>query len=361
MASDNNFYSDDDDLFFEIFCLVWFDDRTNAKEARDAEEKLRSIVNNLKRFQGAEQCQRYIEERSKYKQIVMIVSGRLGLEIVPSIHHLRQIISIYVYCLNKESHEKWACKFAKVKAVVIKLDELISRIKDDHKIQKVIKEPLSINLFTTVSVASKSTTGINGNTIELNNLREFETIYSPDKVSWCENIHIIFLLRAFISDIQHQLKNLQTQKSLKVYRSQMISNDELKTLKESRSQFISVNSFFSTSISYQQALSFLNVLDDIDNLELVLFEIDVDPNMATTKPFADISSHSESNDESEMLFMVGSIFRLNSVSRSSDDPVWIIRMTLCNENEHDLKQVLMYMKQQLGDGETNLRTLGKLL
>ncbi|CAF3799121.1 unnamed protein product [Rotaria sp. Silwood1] len=341
MASDNNFYSDDDDLFFEIFCLVWFDDRTNAKEARDAEEKLRSIVNNLKRFQGAEQCQRYIEERSKYKQIVMIVSGRLGLEIVPSIHHLRQIISIYVYCLNKESHEKWACKFAKVKAVVIKLDELISRIKDDHKIQKVIKEPLSINLFTTVSVASKSTTGINA-------LRS-------------ENIHIIFLLRAFISDIQHQLKNLQTQKSLKVYRSQMISNDELKTLKESRSQFISVNSFFSTSISYQQALSFLNVLDDIDNLELVLFEIDVDPNMATTKPFADISSHSESNDESEMLFMVGSIFRLNSVSRSSDDPVWIIRMTLCNENEHDLKQVLMYMKQQLEDGETNLRTLGKLL
>ncbi|CAF4193173.1 unnamed protein product, partial [Adineta steineri] len=36
-------------------------------------------------------------------------------------------------------------------------------------------------------------------------------------------------------------------------------------------------------------------------------------------------------------------------------------MTLCNDDEHDLKQVLMHMKQQIENEETNLRTLGKLL
>ncbi|CAF5190815.1 unnamed protein product, partial [Rotaria sp. Silwood1] len=36
-------------------------------------------------------------------------------------------------------------------------------------------------------------------------------------------------------------------------------------------------------------------------------------------------------------------------------------MTLCSDNEHELKHVLMDMKQKLGSGETNLRTLGKLL
>ncbi|CAF3332715.1 unnamed protein product [Rotaria socialis] len=36
-------------------------------------------------------------------------------------------------------------------------------------------------------------------------------------------------------------------------------------------------------------------------------------------------------------------------------------MTLCNDDEHDLKQVLTYMKQQIGSGETNLRTSGKVL
>jgi tetratricopeptide (TPR) repeat protein len=36
-------------------------------------------------------------------------------------------------------------------------------------------------------------------------------------------------------------------------------------------------------------------------------------------------------------------------------------MTLCNENEHDLQQVLIYMKQQTEGEETNLRTLGTIL
>ncbi|CAF0769546.1 unnamed protein product [Adineta steineri] len=58
--------------------------------------------------------------------------------------------------------------------------------------------------------------------------------------------------------------------------------------------------------------------------------------------------------------MIGSIFRLNNIDRN-DDQIWIIKMTLCNDDEHDLKQVLMYMKQQIENEETNLRTLGKLL
>ncbi|CAF3699654.1 unnamed protein product [Adineta steineri] len=58
--------------------------------------------------------------------------------------------------------------------------------------------------------------------------------------------------------------------------------------------------------------------------------------------------------------MIGSIFRLNNINRN-DDQIWIIKMTLCNDDEHDLKQVLMYMKHQINSEETNLRTLGKLL
>ena len=42
--------------------------------------------------------------------------------------------------------------------VVVDLNELISRMKEDHKIQKKIEEPLSINSFS----AGKSTTGVNG-------------------------------------------------------------------------------------------------------------------------------------------------------------------------------------------------------
>ncbi|CAF1349105.1 unnamed protein product [Rotaria sp. Silwood1] len=407
-------HTDIEDMDFEIFCIIWLDDNTTAKDNRDTEQNLRSIINRLKKFQDIARCQKYIEERSQNERLLMIVSGRLGSEIVPSIHKFRQVISIYVYCMDIIGHKKWANKFTKVKAVVSELNELISQIRRDHKIQKIIEEPLSINYFTTSdSDSGKSTADVNGkfvfsqllidcllrlksteidrkelikfcknayegNNFELSNLREFQNDYSSDKVLWwytrdtffyktlnavlrTENIHMIFLFRSFISDIQHQLKYHQTKHSLRVYRGQMISSNELDTLRQCCGQFISINSFFSTSTDYQQALSFLNDSGASGNLEPVLFEINANPNMATTKPFADISAYSEFPGESEILFMLGSIFRLNNVEHNSNDQVWVIQMTLCSENEHDLKNVLIYMKQQLGSGETNLRTLGKIL
>jgi len=99
----------------------------------------------------------------------------------------------------------------------------------------------------------------------------------------------------------------------------------------------------------------------MNNLKPVLFEIDADPTMASEKPFADISELSEFGGESEILFMLGSSFRLNNVGYDRDDQVWIIRMTLYSENEHDLKQLIMHMKKRFDIGEPTLRTLGKIL
>ena len=295
-----------------------------------------------------------------------------------------------------------------MKAVVVELDELISRIKADHKIQKKLEEPLSINFF-----AGTSTAGVDGqfvffqvlidcllhlpssptdkkeliysckkhyedNHTELSNIRDFRKNYSPNNALWwytresffykilngalrSQNIHMIFLFRSIISDIHNQLKNDRIKGRTRVYRCQMISRDELQSLKQGRGQYISINSFFSTSISYDTAMSFLIGQKATPDLEPVLFEIEVSSETINAKPFADISKYSDFPEEAEILFMLGSIFRLNKISRSTDDQVWIIQMTLCGDDEHDLKQVLMYMKHQLGSGETNLRTLGKVL
>ncbi len=91
-----------------------------------------------------------------------------------------------------------------------------------------------------------------------------------------------------------------------------------------------------------------------------MFEIDADSQMVTTKPFADISKYSHFTNETEVLFMIGSIFRFKSIN-CNDDHVWIIGMSLCSDDEYDLKQVLLHMKQQIGYEETNLRTLEKVL
>ncbi|CAF1143075.1 unnamed protein product [Rotaria sp. Silwood1] len=85
----------------------------------------------------------------------MIVSGQLGKEIVPSVHNLQQVVSIYVYCMNKEINEQWSSRFSKVQAVVVQLDELISRITTDHNIQQTMKRPLSTNSITAHADAGK--------------------------------------------------------------------------------------------------------------------------------------------------------------------------------------------------------------
>lgn len=103
------------DKQLEIFSLIWLDLHMNIKETRDAEEKLRSIINHLKKFSNVEQCHEYIQQTTQKDRLVLIVSGRLGQKIVPSIHKLRQVISIYVYCINKKDNEQWAAKFSKVK------------------------------------------------------------------------------------------------------------------------------------------------------------------------------------------------------------------------------------------------------
>ncbi|CAF1000781.1 unnamed protein product [Adineta steineri] len=406
------FCTNTDDKSLEIFSIIWLDANVYVKDTRKTEVKLRSIINHIKKFQDIKQCQQYIEQTSQKDRLILIVSGRLGQEIVPYIHQLRQVISIYVYCMDKNSNEQWAYKFSKIKSVVVDLDELVSQITTDHKIQKKVEEPLSINIFTTNVGAGKSTTGVNGefvffqilidcllrlksteidknelislcekeyegNYIELNNLREFEKDYSPNKVLlWytketffyktlnaalrTQNIHLIFLFRAFIYDIYRQLQKSQSKRHLQVYRSQLMTIDELDGLKNNISQFISINSMFSTSKQRTTALFYLGDITTQIDSERVLFEIDADPKTVTTKPFANISKHSHFPDESEVLFMIGSIFRLNSIDRN-DDQIWIIKMTLCNDDEHDLKQVLMYMKQQIESEETNLQTLGKLL
>jgi hypothetical protein len=66
-----------------------------------------------------------------------------------------------------------------------------------------------------------------------------------------QNIDILFLFRFFIRDIHRKLKQNQYQYSIRFYRGQMLSNDELNNLRKSIGEFISINSFFSTTTNHR--------------------------------------------------------------------------------------------------------------
>ncbi|CAF3754058.1 unnamed protein product [Rotaria socialis] len=408
MSSNNESFPNVNDNHLEIFSLLWLDTNNNMKDRQDTEVKLRSIINHFKKFQDAKECQQYIEQRSKQDRLVLVVSNKLSQEMVSSIHKLRQVLSIYVYCEEGKTDEQWCSKFSKVKAVAVDINELVSRMKVDVKICMKEEEPLSMNMLSTGQSArvidgqfvfsqvlidcllrlksndldreeliSSLKTEYKGNSSELSKIEEFEKDYTSNKALWWytydsffyrilnaalrkQDIRMILLCRSFISDIHRQLQYLQSKKPMRVYRSQLMSIDELRYLEKYIGQFISMNSFLSTSNERPVALFYMGDQSQKIALERVLFEIEADPEIVSSKPFADINMYSCFTNESEVLFMLGSIFRLNNITHT-DNQVWIVHMTLCSDDEHDLKSVLTDMKHQNGIGETSFHTLGKLL
>jgi tetratricopeptide (TPR) repeat protein len=299
-----------------------------------------------------------------------------------------------------------------VKGINVALDQLISQINKDQKSRWKMEEPLSIYMFTAIGEVGRSTTEINGefvffqllidcllrlnsneidkneliscfereyrdNNIELGRLREFQNDYSPEKVLWWytrdsffyktlntalrkQNIEMIILYRSYIADMHRQLQRYQSKVFLRVYRGQLISTSELDNLRQNTGQLVSVNSFLSTTTDPRIADMYMAGRAQQFAFQRALFVIDADPKLVKTKPFANISKYSNFDQESEILFMLGSIFRVISIDRD-DDQVWIIRMSLCGDDEHSLKPVLERMKKENGTQKTNLCTLGKVL
>jgi hypothetical protein len=99
----------------ETFSQLWLDAAVNeSEENRAAQQQLRATINHIRTFDNANECEEYIR-RTADDRIVLIVSGQMGKKFVPHIHDIRQLYSIYVYCFDREIHQKWSGNFVKVK------------------------------------------------------------------------------------------------------------------------------------------------------------------------------------------------------------------------------------------------------
>jgi tetratricopeptide (TPR) repeat protein len=219
-----------------------------------------------------------------------------------------------------------------------------------------------------------------GNRHQLTIVDAFEKKYSSDKALWwytqesflynilnkalrTQDIDVMYLFHFMIRDIHQQLKKNQCQLPVQVYRGQLMSKEEIDNLRHSVNNFISINSFFSTSMNRCKAIEFLHRTRISNNLQQVLFEIDADPRLMSSKPFADISKSSAYTDEKEILFMIGCVFRLLDVRRGDNDDIWIVQMRLCGDDEHDMKTLFESMKRDYGggDNEVDILAFGRVL
>ncbi|CAF1160522.1 unnamed protein product [Didymodactylos carnosus] len=405
----------------ETFSLIWLDANVHiTKDNIDSQVKLREAINFLQIFDEADKCEENIKS-IVHEKVVFIVSGKLGREVVPRLHDLPQLNCIYIYCLDKAGNKQWSDKYSKVKGVFTDLDELIKRITKDQEIREKVEDLVAISIFNRMDKESthKNLKSENSsfmwfqllieilicmehsltakqelinicrqqyknNTKELTIIDEFDSDYDCSNAIWwytresciyrllnkalrIQDIDILFAFRFYITDIFNKLdeehkkfKNSLIEQFIRVYRGQVISTDEFNRMRKSIGEFISINSFFSTSQNRQLALEFINTITPTNDLKQILFEITVDIRLST-KPFADVTKLSFFKEEEEIIFMLGSVFRITNVIYSKEEQVWVAKLVLCNENDHDLKDLFAYHKKKIGKESTTVVSLGDYL
>ena len=400
----------------EDFIIIWLDANmeNNQQILFKRHFSLQNFNSFVRTFIDSNLCIEYIMEVQE-EQIFFIVSGSLGQSIVPMIHDLTQILKIYVFCTNTTVHSQWVKSFQKIRGVFSDEDPLLQLLSKDLKVHSNAFIPMSISNNQQQSLqdlddeqveflwfqllieaiyrlpktsASKERmlkeccSNFIDNSGQLNMINEFFDQYNPDSaINWYTkssfvyqllnkalrtlNIDLIFNYHYFLTDLFKQLTKLYDQQFkgqtgiLTTFRGQFLHRKELEKLQNSKSRLVSINTFFSSSISSEVAVEFCgNGEQQSQGIESVMFQINIDLSVYR-RPFAKIDQLSSNSDEQEILFALGSVFRIEEVELYTDY-IWLVTLTLTNSVKTEVDDLLQHFTRNIGPQPTILE-LGVLL
>jgi len=220
---------------------------------------------------------------------------------------------------------------------------------------------------------------------DLNNVEEFEEYYqSSVAIFWYtreiflyrlvnkalreQDIETIYSLRYFIHHLYQRLQERyapqQSSCQSMVYRGQLMNNEEFnRKIRNNIGGFFSINSFLSTTENESLAAVYagINNLPETSKEQGVLFKIPIDTNIDKFS-YANISNESALGDaESEVLFTMGVIFRITSVTRDDNANAWSVLLKISDEEETHLHLINSIIKNDLMKPYPSLIRLIKFL
>ena len=222
-----------------------------------------------------------------------------------------------------------------------------------------------------------------GNNEQMKMIREFEETYKSDEaIRWYTRescfhrimnkalrvqdygllINLGFLIADIAKQIKHEyenfIRNHPSREGIHVYRGQSVSQSEFKLITTSIDEYLSMNSFISTSRNRKIALSFARQGANNNDTYQILFEIEIDTHLAM-KPFADASTISDFR-EYEIIINLGALFRIKKYFKDTKENIHVIRLSLARESDFDLIKTFVHMKEKIGHDPT-WNSLGKIL
>jgi tetratricopeptide (TPR) repeat protein len=390
--------------------LIWLDSNINdnSPDSRDTIthlQQLRYIVNTINIFTDGEECIQFIESIGNEKAC-LIISGSLSQYIVPRVHGMSQVDSIFIFCFNKGHYKQWAKKWPKIKGVFTRISSICEILK--QKTQECEQNPVSISFMATDSDnAKKDLNQLDPSFMYTQILKEilltinFEEKHFADFIKYCRDIFaenedelkkaeelqktyrdqtpiwwytsecflysmlnralrrmdvdIIIKMGFFIDDLHRHIDQLHKEQfdsqnsttSFTVYRGQGMSESEFEQMSKTKGGLISFNNFLSTSKNCDVSLDFAYRPVLNPNLVGIFFIMTIDPAKSTT-PFASISDVSYFKDkEDEVLFAMHTVFRICEITPMDEDlPIFQVELTLTNDNDKDLCVLTDHIREE---------------
>jgi tetratricopeptide (TPR) repeat protein len=402
--------------------LIWLDQNIddNSADCRNTITQLRRTVNTINTFTDGEQCIHFLENMDNEK-VCMIISGALGQHIVPCVHNMSQVDSIFIFCGNKKHHEQWAKDWPKIKGIFTEIKPICEALK--QAAQQCEQNAISISIMGTGGDVSKKNLDqldpsfmytqimkeilltiefeqphieefiiycrdvLANNPGQLQHVDKLERKYRDQTPIWWYTFEcflypmlnralrlmdadLIIKLGFFIGDLHRQIEQLHEEQfadpssnqSFSVYRGQGMNKEQFEKMITNKGGLLSFNCFLSTSKDRKVSLDFAQRATTNADMVGVLFVMTINPAQSTT-PFASvIDVGCYAGKEDEVLFSMHTVFRIGNITPMGENHrLFRVELTLTADNDKDLRRLTDRIREETFPNSTGWYRLGSVL
>ncbi|CAF0889431.1 unnamed protein product [Rotaria sp. Silwood1] len=386
--------------------VVWCDASiglsTNSNDDINTLVQLGRIVSKKRKlvhtFNDINICQDFIKH---VNNIFLIVSGTMGKQLIPLVHNLDQIHSIFIFCLNKSNYQSWAKQYKKVLGVFTDIGEICERLKkyfilqssyeyeqlqfdilnknfklpttDQEEVPYIYAILSKLILCDMNSIIQKDMINYCRTEYRSKNqmtiIDQFEKNYSEHNPIWwftrdnffqeiinralqLNDLYTLCMMTPFLKDLNHKLKQLyREQKSspskiLNLYFSQLISNTDFVKLLSNQDGILCINEFLFANTEKTVPLTYIQHQGSKTNANniKVLFKISIPQTNELNFWYANIGTVSEFVHEEEYLLSMSSIFRIGKVEQFADpSSVWLVHLTAIDKADNQLTDLTQFI------------------
>ncbi|CAF4122903.1 unnamed protein product [Rotaria sp. Silwood2] len=400
----------------QSFLLIWADANIDQSNTcyQNTLAQLRSVVNEVNIFTQPDDCVEFLMNFGGMKAF-LILEESLGEQIVPRIHDIPQLDTIYIFGVGKPRDEQWTKEWVKVKGVYTAIAPICECLQQDVK--QYNQDSIAVSFVTVNEETSKQNVNqleasfmytqllkeillgmqyneksvkdfinfcSNGDYGSPNNITRFEKEYNAKLAIWWYTFpsfiysmlngalrilqaDTIINMGFFICDLHHQIEELHRKqissyggKSFVIYRGQGLSTTDFEKLQKTQGGLISFNNFLSTSRDKEVSLGFAQVALTKPNTVGILFEMTIDPSVSSA-PFGSTEGMGYFQAEEEILFSMHTVFCIGEIKQiDNSSTLYQVDLKLTSDDDEQLRTLTNRIREET-PGETGWQRLSLLL